>query len=389
MANTAVMPAAHEGYAAVPGVAPPVVPFDQASHIVFEEGPSWSKVTPGAAAQVLKQESLPANGFLRNIWVHAETEKEGDETAGAAAEGFPWNILSAFSFQDQGGHTISSMAGYNWYLADKYGGYFGMPDLSELDSFSKVLKKPNMMLCIPCEITPTGFGSLTNMTEATKYQVQPTVAQESEVYSTKMTKAPELGFKVWCELWTLPQALTEPEPGFPQGRQQEQRPPLEGTIQFWTEQANVKVATGENQFLLTRMGQMIRTHIFVCKDKEGKYTDATMPDPIQFLWARVIFRVIGRQMAKDMAKIKLPHSAAVEKGVFPFIYSTGQGRLAGDNSVNTWLPTVNATRMELKGAFTEGTITVLTNDVAVAATSEVGRREVPGETSQHAPRGVE
>jgi hypothetical protein len=347
------------------------------------------EITPGAAAQVLKQENLPANGFLRNIWLTIRTHTEGDETAGTAGEGWPWNILTQLSFQDQGGHTISSLSGYNWYLADKYGGYFGLPDLAELDSFSKVLKKPNITLCIPCEITPTGFGALTNMTEATKYQVQPTVAQELAIYKVGMTKAPKLDLRVWCELWTLPQALTEPEPGFPQGRRQQQRPPLEGTIQFWTEQANVKVATGENQFLLTRMGQMVRTHIFVCANKDGVFADAVMPEPIMFLWARVIFRVIGRQFAKDMAKLKLAKSTAIEPGVFPFIYSTGQGRLAGDNSVNTWLPTVNATRMELKGAFTEGTITVLTNDVAVAATSEVGRRETPGQTSQHAPLGVE
>lgn len=389
MANSAVAASSHEGYAAVPGIAPPEVPFDQASHVVFEEGPSWTGITPGAAAQVLKQEGLPANGFLRNIWLRTETETEGNETAGAAAEGFPWNILSTLTFQDQGGHTISALSGYNWYLADKYGGYFGMPDLSELDSFSTTLKKPNMTVCIPCEVTPTGFGALTNMTEATKYQVQPTVAQASAIYKVGMTTNPTLKLKVWCELWVLPQALTEPEPGFPQGRRQQQRPPLEGTIQFWTEQSNVKVATGENQLLLTRMGQMIRTHIFVCKNKAGEYSDLVMPDPIQFLWARVIFRVIGRQMAKDMAKIKLPHSKAIEKGVFPFIYSTGQGRLAGDNSVNTLLPTVNSTRQELKGAFEEGEVTILTNDLAIAATTESGRREVPGDTSQHMPLGVE
>jgi hypothetical protein len=388
MASSAVAANSHEGYAAVPGVAPPEVPFDQASHVVFEEGPSWLNVTLSAAQQVLKQEPLPANGFLRNIWLRIETKTEGNETAGVAAQGFPWNILSMLTFQDQGGHTISAMSGFNWYLADKYGGYFGMPDLSELDSFSGTLKKPNAMVCIPCEITPTGFGALTNMTEATKYQVQPTVAQQSEIYSTPMTTNPVLNLKVWCELWILPQAFTEPEPGFPQGRRQQQRPPLEGTIQFWTEQANVKVGAGENQFLISRMGQMIRTQIFVCKDAEGKYTDATMPDPIQFLWARVIFRVIGRQMAKDMAKIKLPHSKAIETGVFPMIYSTGQGRLAGDNSQNTLLPTVNSTRQELKGNFSEGTITVLTNDLAVAATTEAGRREVPGETSGHEPLGV-
>lgn len=389
VAGGAAATLAPEGYSAVPGVAPGTVPFDQASHSVFEEGPSWTKVELTAAEQVLEQKAVPANGFLRNLYVEVITETEGNETAGVAKEDFPHCIIAKLAFQDQGGHTISSLTGRNWYYANKYGGYFGLPDLALLNSFSKVLKKPRFTLVVPCEIAPTGFGALTNMTEATKYQLQPTIAQESEIYSTKMTTNPKFKIQTWCELWPLPRAMTDPEPGFPNGRPQLTRPPLEGTIQFWNEQSGIKVVAGENELKFSRVGQMVRTHVLVTK-ASGARNNEVLPEPTQFLWARIIFRVASRQRLQDDAQRYLANSTAIETGVYPIIYSYGQGRNSGENGVNSWLPTVNSTRMELKGTFKEGEVTILTNDVAVAPVAEVARREVPGGASpRNEPLGTE
>lgn len=397
MGNAAAPAAQREGYTSVPGIAPPEVPFDQASHVVFEEGPSWTKIALSGENQILKQEPLPANGFLRNHWYRLETEKAGEEVAGKAAENFPFNIISRLEFFDQGGHTISNMTGFNWFLADLFGGYFINPNMAELSTFSKTLKEPNFTIVVPCEITPTGFGALTNMTEATKYQVQPTINKEvggTGIYSEKMTKNPELKLKCWVELWILPQAFTQPEPGFPKGRPQQQRPPLEGTIQAWTEQANIKVVAGEQPVLFTRMGQMLRNHIIVTYESKGEKREAgVLPEVLQILWSRVMFRSIQKSLVQDYALAHLPNSQGVvsgkwHTGVYPLQYSFGQGRFAGGNSQNTLLPSVNSTRYELKGEFKEGLITILTNDVAIAATSESARREVPGMSATES-RGVE
>jgi hypothetical protein len=388
---SAVDELAPEGYSAVPGIAGPLVPFDQASHVVIEEGPSWTGIVLSAESQTLEQKAIPANGFLRNLWVEVTTETEGNETAGAAAENFPFNIISKLELQDQGGHLISGLTGYNWYLADKYGGYFGTTDLQEVAMFSSVLKKPAFTIVIPLELAGTGFGALTNMTEATKYQLQPTIAAQGKIYKTGMTANPKLAVKTWIELWTLPEGRTLPEPGFPEGRPQEQRPPLEGTIQFWTEQTAIKMNAGWGQLVLTRMGQMIRTHIFVAYTNvaEPLRSDTLMPPLTQVNWSRVKFKSLGRTIWKSYAKTQLQSQAKpVETGVYPLIYSMGLTNGAGANETNTWIPTVNATRFELEGEWSESLITVLTNDVAVAAVSEAGRREVPGQTSWHAGRTV-
>lgn len=385
MANSTILPAnRREGYAAVPGVAGPVVPFDQASHSVFEEGPSWSGIEIKAEAQTLKQEGLPANGFLQRVWVKVETETEGKEEAGSIAENFPYNILSRLEFQDQGGKPLSSMTGFNWFLMDLFGGVLANPNLTEMPDFSKTIKAPAFTVIIPCEINPTGFGALTNLTETTKFQLQPTIAQESKIYSVKPTTLPKLKIRTWLELWPLPQARTKPEPGFPEGRLQEQRPPLEGTIQFFTEQANVKTTAGENQFTFSRVGQMIRNQILVTSNEAGtKRESGILPTVVQYLWARNIFRSIDVKVLQERAYTQIPQltglvSAKYLTGVYPLIYSTGQGRQAGENGLNTLLATVNSTKQELKGEFKAGLITVCTNDVAIAAVSEQGRRETPG-----------
>jgi hypothetical protein len=388
---SAVSELAPEGYAAVPGIAGPVVPFDQASHVVIEEGPSWTGITLSAEAQTLEQKGIPANGFLRNIWVEVTTETVGNETAGAAYENFPFNIISKLELQDQGGHLISGLTGYNWYLADKYGGYFGTTDLQEVAMYSATLKAPAFTIVIPLELAGTAFGTLTNMTEATKYQLQPTIAAQGKIYKTAMTTNPKLAVKTWIELWTLPEARTLPEPDYPEGRPQEQRPPLEGTIQFWTEQSAIKMNTGWGQLILTRMGQMLRTHIITTytNEAEPKRSDTLIPPLTQVNWSRVKFKTFGRTIWKSYAKAYINSQAKpVEVGVYPLIYSAGISHAAGANETNSWVPTVNATRYELEGEWTESLVTILTNDVAVAATSEQGRRETPGQTSWHAGRTV-
>jgi hypothetical protein len=388
---SAVDEMAPEGYGSVPGIAPVIVPFNQASHVVIEEGPSWTGITLSAESQTLEQKNIPANGFLKNIWVEVNTETAGNETAGAAYENFPFNILSKLELQDQGGHLISGLTGYNWYLADKYGGYWGTTDLREVAMYSATLKSPAFTVVIPLEAIPNGFGALTNMTEATKYQLQPTIAAEAKIYKTKMTTNPKLSVKTWIELWTLPEAQTLPEPGFPQGHEQEQRPPLEGTIQFWTEQSAIKMNTGWGQLILTRMGQMIRTHIFVTYTNaaEPVRSEAIMPSLTQVNWSRVKFKTLGRTMWRTYAKAFLNSQAqAVETGVWPLIYSQGNSNAAGGKDLTSLIPTVNATRFELEGEWTEGLVTIITNDLAIAAVSEAGRREVPGQTSWHAGRTV-
>lgn len=391
-----VLPAnQREGYGAVPGIAPPNVPFPQATHPVYEAGPEWTKLELTSEQQVLSQEPLKANGFLAGIWVRLETETAGEAGSGALRKDAPFNYLRRLEFQDQGGKPLSSLTGFNWFMADLFGGVLGNPNLPSLPSFKNEVTKSACTYYIPLQISPTGFGALTNLTEATKFQLQPTLATESEVYSTNPTKVPKVKLKTWLELWPLAEAQTKPEPGFPQGRPQEQRPPLEGTIMAHTEVANIKAEEGENSPTFSRVGQMVRAQIIISRatGANGIREDGLLPNPLQYIWSRNQFRSIDPTLMRDITLSKLPNveglvSNAYAVGVCPLPYNEGTGRLLGDNNLNSLLATTNATKMELKGTFKKSILEFITQDVAIMATSETGRRETPGWAATE-PRGVE
>jgi len=63
-----------------------------------------------------------------------------------------------------------------------------------------------------------------------------------------------------------------------------------------------------------------------------------------------------------------------DTGVYVWGFSYGRQRLFGANEVNSWLPTVSATRLELVGpSEEEGTVDVIVNDVSVAETNPAAR----------------
>lgn len=364
----------------------PVIPFNQASKRVTEEGPFWTGIEPGAAEIKLEAKPILANGFLAAIWAVLKTTTAGTNTeAATAGQAYPWCIIHEFQFKDQGGKEIdSAMGGFEWWLACRFGGYNGLPDLSELDSFEGTsLTAPAFTLLVPQALSPSSWGSLTNQTEATHYFVQPMIAPTSTIYKGKISKAPIYSLKLWIQYWNLPAARTPPEPGgeFPEGIPQEQRIPGEGTLQAWTRQANVKIEQGENPTLITRVGQLIRTIILVTRNSSGEFSEKILPDPFRIMYEREEWRSLERQRCKDQAKeMTQGPQKAIPTGVYPFILSEGNtGWVAGSINPNTYLSTNASTRLEIKGNSEEkGSMDIIVNDVSVSAVTSQGRREFAG-----------
>lgn len=384
------VPPSQEGYESAPGIAGLEIPFTQASKPVFEEGPTWSGVELSAAEDTrLEAKAIPANGYTRAVYLLFETETAGEAGTGAFNEDGPWSLVKTFEVEDQGGHTIHGpLPGYDARQTCKWGGYYIVPDPANWDSYSNSVTAPNFTLVWHPEVGRTGAGALTNMTETTNYHLRLILSSISGAYSTAPTKAPKLRIRTVIELWPLPVAKTEPEPGLPEGRMQEQRPPLLGMIQRWTEEPNIKVSEGQNRIAFKRVGQMIRTHILIARNAEKKRNDEVLGDPLQIEWATVRFRTIWRQLLKDRACAAVPSNKA-DTGVYPILYNEGEQIFAGANEWNGWLSTVNSTAFALNMPnCKEGTLTIITNDIAVAAIGEVGRREVPGQTATPEPRMI-
>lgn len=388
-AAIASAPGSQEGLESVPGIAGAVIPFTQASKPVYEEGPSWSGIKQNTEDQVQEPLGIPANGYARGLFIKIETTSEGTLGEGVVIADYPWCILRTIKFEDQGGHEIyGPLGGFSSYLATKWGAYFRRPDFKNLPSFVGTGEKPNATFYVPVEICRTGLGALTNQTEATRYHLALTVSSLSGSYSHVPTTAPTFRIRTWMWTWPLPQASTEPEPGAPQGRRQQQRPPLLGTIQYWTEQPSIKIQAGQNRIVYNRVGQMIRTHILVTRNTSGVRVGSVIGNPIQLDWARVRFRTIDKDVLRDIGFATVDGTLE-DEGVYPFIYSEGEQNYAGANEVNSWLATVNTTSLALNMSnWSEGLLTIITNDVAVGAVQELARRETPGQTAEREPRMV-
>jgi hypothetical protein len=352
--------------ASPPAAAPPVVPFPQASHRGIEEGPTITK-TPGAAAQQEGPLPIPAQGFLRSVLLTI-TPSGGVAGEGEVAGDFPWNVLNLVRLQDTNGAPLCELSGYNLFLMNTYGAFSGCPDPRNDPDFTKTVLTPSFAVRIPVEIAPTGLGSLANQSSSASYKLTVIVASQTEIWKkvTGLTP-PSIQIKTFCEFWTLPAALDM------LNRKQQRTPPFHGTAQYFTQQMNNTLGSGQNGTKISRVGSLIRTLAFVCR-KEGTRTNATFPDPWTLNWDSRLLQVASARVLRKWMREYVSQLAERDTGVYVWGFSYGQQRLFGANEINSWLPTVTATRLELVGSSSEaGSVDIVVNDVSVAETNPAAR----------------
>lgn len=352
--------------AAAPTAQPQMVPFDQASHRGYEEGPIFA-VTPAAAAQQQGPVPLPAQGFLRSVLLTI-TPSGGEAGEGEVGGDFPWNTLSLVRLQDTNGAPLCELTGYNLFLMNTYGGFAGSPDPRNDPDFTKTTVAPSYALRIPVEIAPNGLGSLANQSSSAAYKLTVIVASETEIWKkiTKL-KAPLLTIKTFMEFWTLPAALDM------LNRAQQRTPPYHGTAQYFSQQMNNSLNKGQQGTKITQTGSLLRTIAFVTR-KEGTRTDAVYPDPWTLNWDSRLLQVASARLLRKLMREYVSQLAERDTGVFVWGFSYGKGRIFGDSAINSWLPTVSATRLELIGPSAEaGSVDIVNNDVSVAETNPAAR----------------
>ena len=95
--------------------------------------------------------------------------------------------------------------------------------------------------------------------------------------------------------------------------------------------------------------------------------------------------MLRKLMKEQVVRLK---AATADAGVFAITFSKGEHRFAGENEWNSWLATLTATRLELRGpAEKSGEVNILTNDVSVTAPNPAERTTQIGTGGYHAPIG--
>jgi hypothetical protein len=361
-----------------------VVPFDQASKRGIEQGPSYL-VTPGAAPTTLGPVPLPAQGYLRAVELDIKTTTPAAENEPAVNEDYPANILQLVRFQDTNGNQLDDLPGYVLEQDNIFGGYAGSPDPRVDPDYSASVTAPSLQLMIVRELAPNGFGSIANMSASQAYKLTLRIASTSEIYSKAPTDLPTYLISTWMHFWQQPDDFDL------LGRQQVTSPPFHGTTQYrWWAPSNS--VTQGFRLQLTQTGNEIRDLILFGTNADGVRTDAVFPEPFQFRWDTELLLIAGLRQLRKIARELTNDLTALDAGVLPLPFNFGEGRFVGGSGINSWLPTVTSSRLEITGAQAAsepGDVGVFTNDVSMAETNPALRPVVPGPggyTPQVAPR---
>lgn len=370
----------------------PVVPFTAAAHehteLAFDE-----TVKLGEAPRALNPIDVPAYGYMRHILVEVTTVKKGKK-AKATSKDAPWDILSSVQIGDVNGAPIfGPIDGYGAFWSTIVGGYAGRPDPRVMPFFDDGAEseEPAFLLRVPIEISHfDGFGSLANQNAAASYRVSLSLNALANVFGEEAEESPELRIRVWLEAWSLPNETDV------NGRPQAEAPPMLDSAQYHSFfQKNTQ--KGANTVLLVRVGSLIRNLIVIARDEEGARDDEVMPDPCILEWDSRKIREDSQIMLQELLAASVPELAVRDAGVFAYPLDRSTKNTVGDDTPTLWFPTVQSTRLEIKGnSGKAGSLQLITNDVAPVAVqpseryteeSRTGFHPTPEGAGQAGPRG--
>lgn len=361
----------------------PVVPFTAAAHehteIAFDE-----VISPEAGAHQIAPIDIPAFGYMRHILIEVSTDTKGEdeEEEKKVNPDFPWNLFSNIQISDVNGAPIfGPLDGYAALWASITGGYAGRPDPRVMPFFNGKYEEPAFLLRIPVEISHfDGFGSLANQNAAASYRLSLTL-NEIAALNGKSKKAPKVRIRVWLEAWSLPNEKDII------GRPQAEAPPMLDSAQYHSFfQKNV--AKGAQTTLLVRVGSLIRNLVIIARNEAGERKDGVFPDPATLEWDSRKIREDSQIMLQEFLSASVPELKTRDTGVFAYLLDRSTKNTVGDDSPTLWLPTVQSTRLEIKGNAAEaGSLQIITNDVAPVAVQPSERYQEESRTGFHPESG--
>lgn len=357
----------------------PTVPFIRASAEHREpSGIDVSKLMT-AADQDLGVFDIPAYGYLRSIMLLVQAT--GGAGAGAApAEDGPWNSVKNIAVTEPNGAVIAQFnSGWDAKTANKWGGYrdpngadpYASPVFSQVSGTGGNFQ---FMVRIPIELNlRDGLGSLPNQNAAATFKLRLTLAGSAQVYATPpATTLPTVRVRAFTEAWDQPETSSA-------GQTNQTTPPAMNTTQFWSSQT-YNVGVGQQTVRLSRVGNYIRNLIFVYRAATRVLGSTNWPDPFtlyldtrpldiveknNFLYQMYERTGFGGVLGATVPSVDTPQG--LDSGVFVYDFMHEFDGALGRENRDLWLPTLGSTRLEVQGSFgAAGTLTVLTNDVAIA-----------------------
>jgi hypothetical protein len=356
------------------------VPFIRASGEHIEPaGIDVSRQLTGSV-QDLGVFDIPAYGFLRSL-TFVVTATGGAGAGVTAAEDAPFNVLTNVALTEPNGAQIQAFnSGYDLYLSQKYGGYgyVAGSDPRSLPPYSAIAAGTgnfSFLVRMAVEMNMRdGLGSLPNQNAAATFKLRIQLNASTAVYGVVPTTLPTVRVRVTQYAWD------QPNPADGQNANQV-NPPAVNTTQFWSTQI-YNINAGAQTQRLTRVGNYLRNLILIFRRAGTSRVNgqADFPDPLTLLIdARPVAIVERNNLATLMSERTgygtsegtiIPANDSpmgLDNGVFMWDFMHEFDGSIGMENRDLWQPTLGSTRFEIQGTFANaGTLTVLTNDVAIA-----------------------
>jgi hypothetical protein len=241
-------------------VALPPIPFTAAAHEHTEPVTTDTTLALGAAQQPRGPFDVPAYGFLRNIYLEV-TGSGGTLGAGVLHPDYPFNVLQNVSLIDVNGAPIfGPLDGFALLQANIWGGYAYRSDPASPRTTSAP-STPSSASASPWRsAATTATGRWRTRTRQRRTSWRGLSPSTTQAYTTAPTTPASFQVRAWLEAWSQPNAtdLT--------GRPQMREPIGHGTTQFWSQFTKSGLAAGNQTILLPRVGNLIRSLIFICRD---------------------------------------------------------------------------------------------------------------------------
>jgi hypothetical protein len=373
-----------------------LIPFIASAHEHAETAPLIQSKRAAKNPTEVFEFNIPSYGYIRNLWLDVEVTPGKAASGAEASADSPFNAIQELTLLDTNGAPIfGPLTGYNTFLSNLFGGYTYQQDVRTDFYYKKIQSggEARFQLRIPIEISHhDGTGCVGNQNAAAPYRVR-LVLNSNEAFYKKEPEEPtksEWKVRPILEAWSLPNAVDA------LGRPQAQLPPNYGTVQYWSERVQTGIATGQNTVQVLRVGNLIRNLIFIGRETSstGARSDEVFPEfPIINWDARQLFnetlayrKTLSQEQLETNQIVETPPLPA---GVFAYTFNKTNQSRAGDDKPWLWLPTVEATRLELVGNYAKGgVVQVLVNDVAPAEVNPTQRYAVPSATGFHPETGT-
>lgn len=333
--------------------------------------------TLGANTQNIGPIDIASYGFAKAVYCQVNVVSAANAATVALTEDAPWNIFSEIAIQDVNGSPLfGPHSGWETYAHHKYGGFRGQQDPKLFPGYvglavgaSATAGSGTFQYRINLERNGRdGLGALANMNASQAYKLRGTLNSLAGVFATAPTVAPTVRVRFWLEAYSQPNAVDAA------GRPQATVPPANQTTGF-SSRIQPPTNSGATTLKHTRVGNYIRNLIYINRRAgtsraNGEADFANM----QFQWyvdsrllTNMAVEMIRARMSEQYQFVSTAFETAggPDNGVLVLPFCTEFDGRAGYEMRDMWLPTTQATRLEMAATFPNaGVLTIMTDDVA-------------------------